>query len=178
MSVDTERRRAAETRLAAARESGIGVEEAERDVKVLGTFDALDALVDRRRQQTRMGEARREAIAAGRDPEQAARLAARDPDAPIELASTVNRRRALDAALSTGKITPAERERFARAMDADEAAAIKLLAAMPEGRVPLAAKAQVWGPDETGPPLPPGELPAHMSLLSESERAESEARRR
>lgn len=176
---DAERLRAARTRFAAAQASGIGAEQAGREVKVLGTFAALDALGDRRRQQTRMAEARREALAAGRDPEQAARLAAPDPDEPRELAATVTRRRALDAALAVGRITPAERGRFERAMDADEAAAIRLLERMPEGRVPLEAKAQVWGQDEMGPPLPPsGALPRGWSLLSAGEQVESAARRR
>lgn len=178
MTAESERLRAARTRLAAARESGVGVEEAEHDAKVQETFAAVDALIDRRAQQTRMGEARREATAAGRDPEQAARLAARDPAEPIELAATVERRRALNAALDQGKITPAERKKFEAGMNADQAAAIALLASMPEGRVPLAPTAQVWPSDQPGPPLGPGGmLPPSMSLLSSSERAELQARR-
>lgn len=179
MSAAEDRLRVAGARLAAARESGIGVEAAERDLKPLQTMQTLDALVARHRQHDRMQAARREAVADGRDPERAARLAARDPDEPLVFAATARRDKIIDTALRAGRITPAEAPRFRQAMeDADEESVTKLMADMPEGRVPLEAKALVWGPDEIGPPLPPGgALPRGWSLLTEAQQAEIAARR-
>lgn len=85
---------------------------------------------------------------------------------------------AIDTALRAGRITPAEAPRFRKAMeDASEPEVVALIEQMPEGRVPLEAKAVIWGPDDDGPPLPGGALPEWASLLSRAERAELAARR-
>lgn len=139
--------------------------------KVLGE---VDALVAGGRRRDRMNAARLEAIAEGRDPELAAREVARDPDKPVVHPVTARRDRAINAALNAGRITPAETARIREAMNADEQAAMKLLERMPEGRLPLEPKAHVPDPEN---PAGSGELPAHMSLLSASQRDELARRR-
>ena len=82
----------------------------------------------------------------------------------------------ISAALSTGRITPAERETYRALLDVDEDRAGALLSALPADRVPLAARAQV--PDPEADSLPAGQpLPDNVSLLNPSERAALAARR-
>ena len=132
----------------------------------------IDDLLDRGRKRDRMAAARLAAIERGGDPELAATAAAVERRPPVTLAGlpeppgvssdgwqnpTVRARvERVRAAIRAGRVTPAEGPRFFAAMSADEAEANRLLDAMPEGRLPLEAKAQVWPVDEPGPPLEPG----------------------
>ncbi|MDP2711618.1 MAG: hypothetical protein Q8O56_10400 [Solirubrobacteraceae bacterium] len=155
---------------------------------------SIDALRERGRRRDRVVAARASALRAGRDPELAAAAASVEVRPPARLAGMAEapgvgsdghqhpfvraRVERIQKAMRAGRVTPAEAVRFYEAMSADEQAATKLLDAMPEGRVPLEPRAQVWGPHECGPPLPPnGMLPEGISLLSASQRAEVAARR-
>jgi len=101
-----------------------------------------------------------------------------------------NERRQLDAAASAavldGRIAPSVREAWRTEIDPGDApdaaslaraqAAQAALAALPAGRVPLDARASIPGPDAD--PFPADEpLPANVSLLTPSQRAEMRARR-
>lgn len=93
------------------------------------------------------------------------------------LAATKQRRDGqIDTALSTGRITPAEREHYRSLLDVDEERAGALLSALPAGRVPMEARAQIPDPEaeqfSADQPLPDG-----VSLLNPSERAALKARR-
>lgn len=154
----------------------------------------VDDLVGCGRRRDRMAAARLAAIEAGRDPDLAAAAAAVERRPPVSLAGlpeppgvsrdgwqhpTVRKRiECVTAAIREGRVTPAEGPRFFEAMSADEAAATKLLAAMPEGRLPLEPRAHVPDPENPAGMLSPGQLPDALSLLSRDQRAEIEERRR
>lgn len=94
------------------------------------------------------------------------------------IAATKQRRdEAVSAALTAGRITPAERDHYRSLLDVDEERAGQLLSALPAGRVPLEARAEAPDPQADGLP-PVGEpLPDNVSLLNPSERAALNARR-
>jgi len=151
-------------------------------------LDEVAALVGRGRQRDRVVAARSAASEQGRDPDMAAREAAREPLAPVMLAGVapgmhdggqhpVVRARVerIRGALEAGRLTPHEGTRVFEAMSTDEAAAAKLLERLPEGRVPLQPRALAPDPEN---PVGSGALPDEWSLLSRTERAELAERRR
>lgn len=95
-------------------------------------------------------------------------------------AETKARRDAKATAAIGDKITPAEFEHYRGLMEVDEDRTDALLAALPSGRVPLSARAEIPDPsadsgiqsDENGL------LPANVSLLTPTDRAALAARRR
>jgi len=156
-------------------------------------LDEVAALVGRGRQRDRVVAARSAASEQGRDPDMAAREAAREPLPPLKLAGETPgvhdghqhpvvraRIQRIRAAMDAGRLTPAESTRVFEAMSADEAAATALLDRLPEGRVPLQPRAVV--PDPEGGPLAgvaPGDtLPDGVSILSRAQRDEIAERRR
>lgn len=97
-------------------------------------------------------------------------------DATNAEATKTRRDDKVSAALNAGRITPAEREHYRSLLDVDEERAGALLSALPSGRVPLDARAEIPDP-EADPLLSADELPATVSLLNPSERAALRARR-
>lgn len=95
-------------------------------------------------------------------------------------AETKARRDAKATAAIGDKITPAEFEHYRGLMDVDEDRTDALLAALPSGRVPLTARAEIPDPsaDASIQSDENGLLPANVSLLTPTDRAALAARRR
>ena len=145
-------------------------------------LDEVDALVGRHRVHDRMAAARREAIADGLDrtqAEQAAQMAARDPDEPAVHPVSARRDRKIAAALAAGRVSPVEARRFRQAMeDADEASVTAMLERMPEGRLPLAQRSHCPDPENPYGSVGPGPLPQGLSLLRPEQQREIAEHRR